>query len=86
MDDQAQVTTEIEAGVEAPAAPTPELSISDLQNLRAIVDTAARRGAFQATEMSAVGAVFDRVNTFLNAVAPAAPAQSEEVPAEAVAE
>ena len=87
MDDQAQVTTETEVGVEAPAAaPTPELSISDLQNLRAIVDTAARRGAFQAAEMSAVGAVFDRVNAFLNAVAPAAPAQSEEVSAETVAE
>jgi len=85
MDDQAQVTTETGVGGEAPAA-APELSISDLQNLRAIVDTAARRGAFQAAEMSAVGAVFDRVNTFLNAVAPAAPTQSEEAPAEAVAE
>ena len=87
MDDQAQVTTENLVGSEAPAAPAPELSISDLQNLRAIVDTAARRGAFQAAEMSAVGAVFDRVNAFLNAVAPAAPAQPEvSAPAEAIAE
>jgi hypothetical protein len=88
MDDQAQLATETDIGGEAPAAtPAPELSISDLQNLRAIVDTAARRGAFQAAEMSAIGAVFDRVNAFLNAVAPAAPAQTEEsVPAEAVAE
>jgi hypothetical protein len=84
MDDQAQLATETDIGGEAPAAP--ELSISDLQNLRAIVDTAARRGAFQAAEMTAVGAVFDRVNAFLNAVAPAAPAQTEETPAEAVAE
>ena len=84
MDDQAQVTTETGVGGEAPAAPAPELSISDLQNLRAIVDTAARRGAFQAAEMSAVGAVFDRVNTFLNAVAPATPDQSA-VPASAEA-
>jgi len=86
MDDQAQVTTETGVGGEAPAAPAPELSISDLQNLRAIVDTAARRGAFQAAEMSAVGAVFDRVNAFLNAVAPAAPAQTDEAVAEEVAE
>jgi hypothetical protein len=91
MDDQAQVTTETGVGGEAPAA-APELSISDLQNLRAIVDTAARRGAFQAAEMSAVGAVFDRVNVFLNAVAPATPEQSAvsapavSAPAEAVAE
>jgi len=87
MDDQAQVTTETGVGSEAPATPAPELSISDLQNLRAIVDTAARRGAFQAAEMTAVGAVFDRVNAFLNAVAPAAPDQSAvSAPAEAVAE
>jgi len=49
----------------------PELNISDLQNIRAIIDTAVRRGAFGAGEASAVGAVFDRLNTFLNAVAPA---------------
>lgn len=51
-------------------APTPELSISDLQNLRSLVDTAVRRGAFAANELSAVGAVYDRVNAFLNAVNP----------------
>lgn len=82
MDDQAQVATETAIGGEAPAAPAPELSISDLQNLRAIVDTAARRGAFQAAEMSAVGSVFDRVNAFLNAVAPPKPAEeAPEAPA-----
>jgi hypothetical protein len=52
----------------------PQLSIADLQNLRAVVDLAVRRGAFGAAEASSVGAVFDRVNTFLNAVAPPAPA------------
>ena len=80
MDDQAQLATETDIGGEAPAAPAPELSISDLQNLRAIVDTAARRGAFQAAEMSAVGSVFDRVNAFLNAVAPPKPAEESAAP------
>lgn len=51
---------------EAPALP--ELSVNDLQNLRAVVETAARRGAFQAQEMSAVGSVFDKLNNFLNAL------------------
>jgi hypothetical protein len=51
-------------------APQPELSIADLQNLRTIVETASRRGAFAAAEMSAVGAVFDRLNNFLTAVLP----------------
>jgi hypothetical protein len=83
MDDQAQVATETGIGGEVPAAaPAPELSISDLQNLRAIVDTAARRGAFQAAEMTAVGSVFFFVNAFLNAVAPQKPADAPaEVPA-----
>lgn len=62
MENQTQQTTE---------TTQPELSISDLQNVRAIIDAAVRRGAFGAAEMSAVGAVFDRVNAFLNAVAPA---------------
>lgn len=56
---------------EQQAAPQPELGIADLQNLRTLLDVATRRGAFGAAEMSQVGAVFDRVNTFLNAVAPA---------------
>lgn len=65
---ETQASTPDTAGV-APASP--ELSISDLQNLRSIVDTAVRRGAFAASELSTVGAVYDRVNAFLNSVAPA---------------
>lgn len=67
-----QDLTQTVDAAETPATPAPELSITDLQNLRAIVDTAVRRGAFAANEISAVGAVYDRVNSFLNAVAPAA--------------
>lgn len=57
----------------APAQPQPELNINDLQNIRAIIDTASRRGAFGAAELTSVGSVFDRLNTFLNAVVPAQP-------------
>lgn len=49
----------------------PELTIVDLQNLRAIVDVAAKRGAFGAAEMGAVGGVFTKLDTFLAAAAPA---------------
>lgn len=66
MENQAQAGVPV--GGETPNHP--ELSITDLQNLRAIVDVAVRRGAFGANEMSAIGATFDRVNAFLNAVAP----------------
>ena len=56
--------------VEAQSAEQPQVGIADLQNLRIIVDTAVRRGAFGAAETSAVGATFDKLNAFLNAVAP----------------
>lgn len=71
--EQAQVPGQ-DVGSEAPAEQAqaqPELNIADLQNIRAVIDTAVRRGAFGAGEATAVGAVFDRLNTFLNAVAPA---------------
>jgi len=71
---------EAQVSGEAQTASAPELTITDLINIRSIVDVAVRRGAFGAAEVSAVGAAFDRLNTFLNAVAPAKtePAQSAE--------
>lgn len=78
MENQAQ--TEVPATSEEQTAASPELTITDLTNLRSIVDVAVRRGAFQAAEISSVGAAYDRLNSFLNAVAPAA---AEEQPADA---
>lgn len=69
MDNQEQAQMP-EQAVEAPQAQPPQLTITDLQNLRSIVDMAVRRGAFAATEISAVGATYDKINVFLNAVAP----------------
>jgi len=54
-----------------------ELSVKDLVNIRAIVDTAIRRGAFGGEEISAVGAVYDKLNAFLNAVQAANAANAE---------
>lgn len=59
----------------------PELTVTDLQNIRAIIDIAATRGAFKAAEMSAVGTVFNKLDTFLTAVTPAQPAPAAEQPA-----
>lgn len=87
--EQAQMASTEAVGGETPAAPQPELSINDLQNLRAIIDTAAKRGAFQANEMAAVGSVYDRLNNFLVAVLPkpqeAVPAAAPEASPEATA-
>ena len=78
--EQAQVSgQDVGTGAPAEQAQAPELNIADLQNIRAIIDTAVRRGAFGAAEATAVGNVFDRLNTFLNAVAPA---QAQQAPAD----
>jgi len=67
---------------EAQQPATPELTIADLGNLRAIIDVASQRGAFRAAEFEAVGAVFGKLNRFLEAVAPAQPADAQQAPAE----
>jgi|694.fasta_scaffold00326_42 hypothetical protein len=51
-----------------PENKTPDLTIADLTNLRAVVDVAVRRGAFSASEISGVGSVYDKLNAFLNAL------------------
>lgn len=56
----------------------PELTITDLQNVRAVIDIAATRGAFKAAEMAAVGTVFNKLDTFLNSVVPAQPAEQKQ--------
>lgn len=57
----------------------PDLTITDLNNIRAVIDVAVRRGAFSASEASGVGAVFDKLNAFLNSVNP--PKQGDQPPA-----
>ena len=73
-DNTAQVASTAVSGDATAVPEQPQLSITDLQNLRAIVDVSVKRGAFGASEISAVGATFDKLNAFLNAVAPQADA------------
>ena len=47
---------------------TPQITVSDLDSIRAIIDVAAQRGAFKAGELTQVGAVFDKLNAFLQSV------------------
>jgi len=68
--DQGQVATTGPVGGETPTAVQPELTVQDLGNLRSIIDVASQRGAFRAGEMAAVGSAFNKLNDFLNAVAP----------------
>ena len=70
------VEAEAAAPVAAPAQEAaqeqqagPELNVSDLQGLRSIIEVASQRGAFKANELESVGKAFNKLTSFLEAVA-----------------
>ncbi len=46
----------------------PSVTVNDLVNIYNIIDLASKRGAFQANELSSVGAVANKVKTFVDHV------------------
>jgi hypothetical protein len=46
----------------------PELTVSDLNALKTILDVATQRGAFKAAEMEAVGKVYNKLSNFLASI------------------
>lgn len=52
------------------AAPAPELTINDLNAVKTVIDVATQRGAFKASELEAVGKVYNKLSTFLESVTP----------------
>lgn len=64
-----------EKQVEEQKAETPEqdqnveLTVNDLNALKQIIDVASSRGAFKPNEMTTIGTVYTKLETFLNAVA-----------------
>jgi hypothetical protein len=64
-------TKEVVANPETPEQqqqPSADLTVQDLNMLRSIIDIAAQRGAFKPAEMTAVGATYNKLNTFLESV------------------
>lgn len=45
-----------------------QITVADLDTIKNIIDLACTRGAFRGSEVSQVGAVFDKLTSFLNAV------------------
>lgn len=56
-----------EAKAEAPAQ-APMVTVNDLVNIYNVIDLASKRGAFQAAELSSVGAVANKVKAFVDHV------------------
>ena len=59
-----------------------QITIADLDTIKNIIDLACTRGAFRGGEISQVGAVYDKLTAFLEAVIAQAKAQ-EALTAEA---
>ena len=53
------------------------ITIADLDTLKNIVDLASSRGAFRGAELTQVGAMYDKLTTFLDAVIAQAKAQED---------
>ncbi len=71
--EQAETAPELEATAQEDTS----ISLNDLQVLANIVDLATQRGAFRGNELSQVGAVFDKLSTFLAQVAAAQAEQAD---------
>jgi hypothetical protein len=54
---------------------TTQITITDLDTVKNIINLAATRGAFRGEELSQVGAVYDKLSAFLEAVIEQAKAQ-----------
>lgn len=72
----------MEQGVPAPES----ISLNDLQLLLNIVDLASKRGAFGGSELTQVGAIFDKLSAFLGFVAEQQSQEQEGEEAEAPAQ
>lgn len=60
------------------AEEVPQITLVDLQNTLRIIDVAAERGAFKGNELTSVGGVRDKLDTFLTAVLPKEDEAKEE--------
>lgn len=56
----------------------PDLNLNDLAAIRNLIEVVTARGAFKANELSAAGALFDKLSAFLDAAAAKSEAQPQQ--------
>jgi hypothetical protein len=66
-------TKQVDAPMNGPEATTApqegaDLTITDLSNIKQIIDLASSRGAFRPGEMVAVGTVYNKLQNFLSSI------------------
>ena len=62
------VSNEEAVNQEQPGTPVESISLRDLDQIAQIIDLATTRGAFRGQELSTIGALYDKLATFLNSV------------------
>ena len=67
--EQAASAPQTAATQTAPAA-DPQLTLADLQGMMVVINTASKRGAFQAAEMSQVGGLYERIEAYVKHMSP----------------
>jgi len=67
MKDDVNINDDVETN-ESDAVEAAGLGVNDLASIKHIIDVASARGAFKTEEFAVVGAVYSRLNAFLNAV------------------
>lgn len=65
---ETEAAEQLASDAQTQAEQNTELTISDLNALKVIIDVASQRGAFRPSEMEAVGKTYTRLNNFLVAV------------------
>lgn len=69
MTKKTSTVAETEYKNEDSAAPqTPDINLQDLQLMKQIIEICSSRSAFKPNEMAAVGTVYNKLDTFLQAV------------------
>ena len=66
---EAAPATAVDAPEAAPADDGSQITIADLQAMANVIDAAVRRGAFGASEVADVGAIYTKLTNFLQMVA-----------------
>lgn len=75
MTDNTVNSTATSVSTDAAQNPDNVVTLTDLQNVLVVLDIASTRGAFRGPELQPVGALYDKISKFLQAVAPPTPAE-----------
>ena len=69
---------EVKEEVKEEQQPGPQLTVQDLALLRSCIELGSQRGAWRASELTQVGAVYEKLSAFLQSLMPPKDAEETE--------